>query len=229
PYTSPPEGKWSTGLCGCFENLSNCWVTCCCPLITFGHIAEIVDQGRTFKSSSSWSNFIYIYMLLFLRSSKLYDACPCCACLYACTYQAKLRGLYFLPPESCGDCCVHHFCFCCALCQKYRELKNRGLDPSLGWVTCWCPYITFGRTAEIVDQGRTSCFTATRNCLMLAHLFGIGACIYTCTYRAKLRGHYSLPPKPCGDCCVHFCCFFCALCQEYRELKIRGLDPEGGT
>ena len=24
PYTSPPEGKWSTGLCDCFEDPSNC-------------------------------------------------------------------------------------------------------------------------------------------------------------------------------------------------------------
>ncbi|XP_050273342.1 protein PLANT CADMIUM RESISTANCE 7-like [Quercus robur] len=95
-------------------------------------------------------------------------------------------------------------------------------------VTCWCPCITFGRTAEIVDKGKISCFTAARNCFMLAYVFGIGACIYTCTYRAKLRAHYSLPPKPCGDCCVHYFCFYCALCQEHRELKNRGLDPEGG-
>ncbi|KAM4107884.1 hypothetical protein ACB094_03G001400 [Castanea mollissima] len=109
------------------------------------------------------------------------------------------------------------------ICDCFKDMTSC-------WVTCWCPCITFGRTAEIVDQGRTTCFTAIRNCLLLAHLAGIiGACIYTCTYRAKLRVHYSLPPKPCGDCCVHFCCFFCALCQEYRELKIRGLDPEGGT
>uniref|UniRef100_A0A7N2L5D1 Uncharacterized protein n=1 Tax=Quercus lobata TaxID=97700 RepID=A0A7N2L5D1_QUELO len=72
-----------------------------------------------------------------------------------------------------------------------------------------------------------SCFTAARNCFMLVYAFGIGACLYTCTYRAKLRALYSLPPKPCGDCCVHHFCFFCALCQEYRELKNRGLDPEG--
>ncbi|KAL0006521.1 hypothetical protein SO802_014082 [Lithocarpus litseifolius] len=55
--------------------------------------------------------------------------------------------------------------------------------------------ITFGRVAEIVDQGQTSCFSATRNYMMLAHVFG--ACLYACTYRAKLRGIYSLPPEPC--------------------------------
>ena len=136
---------------------------------------------------------------------------------------------------------------------------------SKGCVTLWCPCITFGRNAEILDKKpsckqillkrifgaiiymyacayrfsffnlsvwfllHAACFTAARNCFMLAYVFGIGACIYTCTYRAKLRALYSLPPKPCGDCCVHHFCFFCALCQEYREPKNRGLDPEGGT
>ena len=75
-----------------------------------------------------------------------------------------------------------------------------------------------------------ACFRASRNCYCLAHLLGIGACaLYTCTYRSKLRAHYSLPPKPGPDICVHCCCLYCALCQEYRELKNRGLDPEGGT
>ncbi|KAK4595191.1 hypothetical protein RGQ29_013572 [Quercus rubra] len=103
-------------------------------------------------------------------------------------------------------------------------------DVTSCFVTCWCPCITFGRIAEIVDQGGISCFRATRNCYCLAHLLGIGACaLYTCTYRSKLRAHYSLPPKPGPDICVHCCCLYCALCQEYRELKNRGLDPEGGT
>ena len=74
-----------------------------------------------------------------------------------------------------------------------------------------------------------ACFRATRNLLASPSFWNWRMYIYTCTYRAKLRAHYSLPPKPGPDICVHCCCFFCALCQEYRELKNRGLDPEGGT
>ncbi|PKI43876.1 hypothetical protein CRG98_035710 [Punica granatum] len=51
------------------------------------------------------------------------------------------------------------------------------------------------------------------------------ACFYTLRYRAKLRGHHSLPPAPCGDCLVHTFGLPLALCQEHRELKNRGFDP----
>lgn len=54
-------------------------------------------------------------------------------------------------------------------------------------------------------------------------------CIYSCFYREKMRGQYSLLASPCADCLVHFCCEGCALCQEYRELKNRGFDMTIGS
>ncbi|PON86477.1 PLAC8 motif-containing protein [Trema orientale] len=112
-----PSSQWTTGLCGCFEDTSSCMTTCCCPFITFGRNAEIIDRGRTTCASAG----LIFYLL------------NCCAFMYSCTYRTKLRGLYSLPEEPCKDCCVHYFCVCCALCQEYRELKNRGLDPAIGW------------------------------------------------------------------------------------------------
>ena len=139
--------------------------TCCCPFITFGRNAEIIDRGRTSKLTTLYSfplsyystitrkyNAITYYfpvMLLQLLytlsidvSNIFYAACAsaglifyllnCCAYMYSCTYRTKLRALYSLPEEPCKDCCVHYFCVCCALCQEYRELKNRGLDPAIG-------------------------------------------------------------------------------------------------
>lgn len=41
--------------------------------------------------------------------------------------------------------------------------------------------------------------------------------------RKKLRERYSLPPDPeCEDSLTTFCCGLCALCQEAREIKLRG-------
>ena len=37
-----------------------------------------------------------------------------------------------------------------------------------------------------------------------------------------------LPESPRGARLVHFCCEFCALCQEYRELRNRGFDMSLG-
>ncbi|XP_027122502.1 protein PLANT CADMIUM RESISTANCE 7-like [Coffea arabica] len=113
-------GPWSTGLCGCFEETSNCCVTCCCPCITFGRNVEIIDQGTT---SCAQAGIIY-YCLAHVG----------CASCYSCTYRSKLRAYFNLSEDPCNDCLVHCFCLPCAVCQEYRELKNRGLDPSHGWI-----------------------------------------------------------------------------------------------
>ncbi|KAI3696287.1 hypothetical protein L1987_79299 [Smallanthus sonchifolius] len=48
-YAAPPacNANWSSGLCACCSDVPNCCLTCWCPCITFGQIAEIVDKGNT--------------------------------------------------------------------------------------------------------------------------------------------------------------------------------------
>jgi Cys-rich protein (TIGR01571 family) len=99
---------------------------------------------------------------------------------------------------------------------------------SAGCVTCVCPCITFGQTAEIIDRGSTSCGTSGALYALVMLLTGC-QCVYSCFYRAKMRAQYGLQVSPCSDCCVHCCCQCCALCQEYRELKKRGFDMSIGT
>ncbi|XP_010265360.1 PREDICTED: cell number regulator 2-like [Nelumbo nucifera] len=117
PQTPAP---WSTGLCDCCDDFSSCCLTCWCPCVTFGRIAEIVDRGST---SCGVSGALYTLILCMTG----------CSCLYSCFYRSKLRGQFFLEESPCTDCCVHCCCGECALCQEYRELKNRGFDMSIGW------------------------------------------------------------------------------------------------
>ncbi|GAB4839233.1 hypothetical protein Ancab_028761 [Ancistrocladus abbreviatus] len=113
-------GRWSSGLCGCFSDVRRCCLTCWCPCITFGQIAEIVDKG---SSSCGVSGALY-GLLLSLTG---------CQWIYSCTYRTKMKKLYGIPPNTCGDCCIHFWCEYCALCQEYRELQRRGFEPSYGW------------------------------------------------------------------------------------------------
>lgn len=53
-------------------------------------------------------------------------------------------------------------------------------------------------------------------------------CLMSCGYRSKLRAKFGLVESPAPDCLVHCFCDYCALCQEYRELYARGLDPSIG-
>ncbi|XP_031493315.1 protein PLANT CADMIUM RESISTANCE 6-like [Nymphaea colorata] len=123
PYVQAPParyGRWTTGLFGCFEDPANALMTICFPCLPFGQVAEILDNGQTSCATSAM-----LYILI---------AC-CCGvpCILSCTYRTKLRGKYGLPASPAPDYIVHCLCDYCAICQAYRELKNRGLDPSIGW------------------------------------------------------------------------------------------------
>uniref|UniRef100_A0A7N0TES8 POS2 n=1 Tax=Kalanchoe fedtschenkoi TaxID=63787 RepID=A0A7N0TES8_KALFE len=110
---------WSTGLCHCCDDPANSLITCCCPCITFGQVAEIIDKG-----SPNCATHGAVYGLLGMTG---------CACLYSCFYRSKMRAQYDLEESPCVDCLVHFCCETCALCQEYRELKGRGLDMGIGW------------------------------------------------------------------------------------------------
>ncbi|KAK8643418.1 hypothetical protein V6N13_012717 [Hibiscus sabdariffa] len=120
PTPTPTPTPWSTGLCGCCDDCHSCCLTCCCPCITFGRIAEVVDRGSTSCGVSG-----ALYMLIMCVTG--------CPCMYSCFYRSKLRGQYLLKERPCSDCCVHCCCEACALCQEYRELKNRGFEMTIGW------------------------------------------------------------------------------------------------
>ncbi|XP_062175942.1 protein PLANT CADMIUM RESISTANCE 2-like isoform X1 [Alnus glutinosa] len=132
PYASAPPyiasgvrahavpGRWSTGLCHCCDDPANCLITCFCPCITFGQIADIVSRGSL---PCALSGTIYGVILSFTGL----------ACLYSCFYRSKLRAQHDLNESPCVDCLVHFCCETCALCQEYRELKNRGFDMGIGW------------------------------------------------------------------------------------------------
>ncbi|OMO94592.1 hypothetical protein COLO4_16272 [Corchorus olitorius] len=139
PVQVPNSGKWSTGLFDCGEDPSNCFATFCCPFITFGRNVEIIDRGKTSPVEATRT-----YYLLGMFG---------CAFCHSFPYRAKLRAQYSLLEEPCGDCLVHWCCIQYALCQEYRELKSRGLDPSKGWAANAVKMNQNGREPPVVEQG----------------------------------------------------------------------------
>ncbi|KAL9227728.1 hypothetical protein vseg_003381 [Gypsophila vaccaria] len=52
--------------------------------------------------------------------------------------------------------------------------------------------------------------------------------MYSFFYRVRMRQQFNIKGSRCGDCCIHLWCEICALCQEYRELQLRGFDLRAG-
>ncbi|KAK1264887.1 Protein PLANT CADMIUM RESISTANCE 8 [Acorus gramineus] len=122
PVQPPPVViglPWTTGLFDCHEHESNAVLTAFFPCVTFGQIAEILERGQTRCSLGS-----LMYMMM---------APAVCSCwILGSIYRGRLRQRYNLVEAPTEDWIAHAFCPCCALCQEFRELKNRGIDPSLG-------------------------------------------------------------------------------------------------
>ncbi|KAJ0971802.1 hypothetical protein J5N97_019761 [Dioscorea zingiberensis] len=122
PHGTQPVGRpWSSGLFDCGLNQTNATMTAFFPCVTFGQIAEILDEGET---SCTLGSFMYILLVPALLSCWILGS----------NYRRKLRNKYNLVQAPAEDWTVHLFCPCCSLCQEFRELQSRGIDPSLGWM-----------------------------------------------------------------------------------------------
>ncbi|XP_034217547.1 protein PLANT CADMIUM RESISTANCE 4-like [Prunus dulcis] len=112
---------WSSELFDCMDDPMNALTTAFVPCLTFGQIAEIVDNGTT---SCAISGLFYGLIASFLGVPFI----------MSCTYRTKLRSMFRLVEAPAPDWVTHLFCEPCALCQEYRELQIRGIDPSIGWI-----------------------------------------------------------------------------------------------
>ena len=50
-------------------------------------------------------------------------------------------------------------------------------------------------------------------------------CLVHAGKRTALRARYGLMEDCCNDCCVTCLCPLCAICQEAREMQVRGPPP----
>ncbi|OWM66579.1 hypothetical protein CDL15_Pgr013796 [Punica granatum] len=111
---------WTTGLFDCQEHPRSAIMSTFLPCVTFGQIVEVLDAGEM-----NWALGGYIYLVMMPGL--------CSHWLMGSKYRAKLRRNYNLVEAPHTDVITHIFCPFCALSQEFRELKNRGHDPALGW------------------------------------------------------------------------------------------------
>ncbi|EFJ31058.1 hypothetical protein SELMODRAFT_28363, partial [Selaginella moellendorffii] len=102
-----PENAWKSGICGCWRDPESCCVTGIAPCITFGRLAETVDNDLR---SCLFNGLLYCLLC----------AAGLCCCLSA-HYRTKLREKYKLPGSRSQDFISHCFCECCSLAQEFQQ------------------------------------------------------------------------------------------------------------
>nr|AFK42439.1 unknown [Lotus japonicus] len=142
---SPPQGneqhrtsnvsnqiqpQWSSGICACFNDMQSCCIGCLCPCFLFGKNAEFLGSG-TFLGSCVTHFALWGLVNVgccFLTDGLLLGLPGCLVSTYACGYRRTLRSKYNLPEAPCGDFVTHCCCHLCAICQEYREIRERSGD-----------------------------------------------------------------------------------------------------
>ncbi|XP_042479680.1 protein PLANT CADMIUM RESISTANCE 10-like, partial [Macadamia integrifolia] len=98
-----------------------------CPCFLFGKNAEFLGSGTLI--GSCMTHFILcglVNALCCLLTEGIFLGLPgCVVACYACGYRRALRSKYNLQEAPCGDLTTHMFCHMCAICQEYREIRER--------------------------------------------------------------------------------------------------------
>ncbi|XP_061351113.1 protein PLANT CADMIUM RESISTANCE 10 [Gastrolobium bilobum] len=124
------QAQWSSGICACCDDMQSCCIGCLCPCFVFGKNAEFLGSG-TFLGSCVTHFILWslVNTACCLLTDGLFFGLPgCLVSCYACGYRRTLRSKYNLPEAPCGDFVTHFFCHLCAICQEYREIRERAGD-----------------------------------------------------------------------------------------------------
>lgn len=110
------EEKFNKGCIGFF-----------CPCFLFAKNAEFLGSGTL--AGSCMTHLIFWALVntvcCLLSDGTLLGLPGCFVACYACGYRRALRSKYNLQEAPCGDFTTHFFCHLCAICQEYREIRER--------------------------------------------------------------------------------------------------------
>ncbi|XP_020230182.1 protein PLANT CADMIUM RESISTANCE 10 isoform X1 [Cajanus cajan] len=124
------QTQWSSGICACCDDTQSCCIGCLCPCFLFGKNAEFLGSG-TFLGSCVTHLILWSAVntaCCFLTDGLCWGVPGCLVSCYACGYRKALRSKYNLPEAPCGDFVTHFCCHPCAICQEYREIRERSVD-----------------------------------------------------------------------------------------------------
>ncbi|KAH7667336.1 PLAC8 motif-containing protein [Dioscorea alata] len=136
PASQPDPVQWSSGICACCDDMPSCCIGSFCPCFLFAKNAEFLGSGTL--AGSCMTHFVLWGLVNSLcclcTGGILFGLTGSVVACYAGGYRRALRAKYNLQEAPCGDCATHVCCHLCAICQEYREIRERsqGSSPVLG-------------------------------------------------------------------------------------------------
>uniref|UniRef100_A0A7N0RBK2 MCAfunc domain-containing protein n=1 Tax=Kalanchoe fedtschenkoi TaxID=63787 RepID=A0A7N0RBK2_KALFE len=106
--------------------------------------------------------------------------------------------------------------------EWHSDLLGCFAEPYLCFSTLFCPCATFSKIATVATHGHMSSAQACNE--LMAYSLILSCCCYTCCIRGKLRKMLNIKGGLIDDFLSHLMCCCCALVQEWREVKIRGVE-----
>ncbi|OMO66656.1 hypothetical protein CCACVL1_21029 [Corchorus capsularis] len=130
PQSQSEPQQWSSGICACCDDMQSCCIGLFFPCFLFGKNAEFLGSGTLVGSCIThcilWA-FVNTLCCMLTQGLSLGLPGSFVSC-YACGYRRALRARYNLQEAPCGDFATHFFCHLCAICQEYREIRERAAD-----------------------------------------------------------------------------------------------------
>mmetsp|Transcript_16444 Transcript_16444/g.51509 ORF Transcript_16444/g.51509 Transcript_16444/m.51509 type:complete len:224 (+) Transcript_16444:43-714(+) len=153
--------------CDCGVDLPLCCYVACCPACAWGEIMEAIETPAPCCTSTSCfsscsclylTEFGQVFLINMLAAhypmSQHFSGLMNVASLVSMRSRATLGSKYGLDVTDCGGpCCIHYWCFSCALFQEALYVKHvLKKDPSSCCYTCCCKTVcTCGDTPEPGD------------------------------------------------------------------------------
>eukprot|EP00299_Pterocystis_sp_00344_P010089 c4432_g1_i1.p1 GENE.c4432_g1_i1~~c4432_g1_i1.p1 ORF type:complete len:122 (+),score=9.99 c4432_g1_i1:32-397(+) len=105
------SNQWTSSLVGCLSDIPSCCCVMFCTPCAYGQIVSIARTGSTTGACGDPQACCLLFLV------------PCAG--LCCTHSTRweIRKQYNIKEGAHGDLAEHFWCFCCSLCQEYRELK----------------------------------------------------------------------------------------------------------
>lgn len=112
---------WRHDLFDCFSDCGLCCTVSCCGPCAYGQLVNLFKTGDV-------GGFCGSECCMFCLVGLIPYCGQCVQASMSGQNRTNIRMKYKLPEEPCNDCCVHYWCWCCAVIQETREVTARLKD-----------------------------------------------------------------------------------------------------